>query len=1208
MIQAVPALLKNYIPKAKQFKNDSCLQEVEFSGPTYQMKIWDPETEMEAWTFLQLKPQGVLGDAFCSCHENEAEGCWHLALAYLSLFDASKTPIHERFYESLWNGMGKAWFKRFGEKRPKKDTFKLPGWEVEDLTPEGKKFFNDVFRIKPVETEENSIKFSNLTEEELEAWRAGNPPFRLAYELSPWSDLAKALMLHSNKHKFKINFVENAKTLPKELLIEFPDFKVRSTLLADDWEELIPVLNSVLSNLHVFNRLQDSVSQVKFDHEKEQFNLTFKPLGTKEVKKIKKGEWDYVVNKGFYPHGHEFKSIIRKDEIESFLTRYYDEMSTVMPDVKWHEAPVELHFYLEFDGAWRLHLVPFVFEGGDLDHFGAHLWGRFCYIPQKGFYKILHKPQDDFPTVIEEADLPDFIRKYASWLNQQPGFETHVGSLETQILYSVDKQGNLSFERRLTYDRNQTKEFGPWIYLKGEGFFNKIHSHVHLPVDLGQLIRPERIPSFIRENRQDLELIPGFFLEENPIQEVNLEVRLEAKDRICVEPHLHLKTAYKDIPMSLYEEWIYLEGKGFYELTPDQRLPEKVRTPLWIATDGLKTFLEDELPHLDPWIQKIDPRLEEPLTLRLILTSIKEATHHSWKLKFLYQTERGDIFLDDILEGLRKKKQYLFHPAGRIALFDERFRWLKRIKPENIFKDNEVQLSTAELIKLHAYEEITPKGESADLFRNIIELKMVLPFDPAEMKGALRPYQKNGAEWLLGLYSYLLGGLLCDEMGLGKTHQAMALMAAIRKLKPDAKFLVVCPTSVLYHWEDKVKEYFPSIDLFTFHGTFRRKDIAAHQHLLLTSYGILRTDIEWFKEKHFDLIVYDEIQVAKNYKSKLYGALQQVRGDMKIGLTGTPIENHLRELKTLFDLVLPGYMPSDSDYMKMIVKPIEKERDMQRKGLLQRLTHPFVLRRQKKDVMKDLPDKTEEISHCDLHPTQEKLYREVLLLQRDELMKDLFDLSKPVPFLHVFSLLSRLKQICDHPALYFKTPDDYLNYHSGKWELFLELLREARDSAQKVVVYSQYLGMLDIIESHLKAEGIGFASLRGSTRDRKEQVTLFTQDPNCEVFVASLKAAGLGIDLTAASVVIHYDRWWTAARENQATDRVHRFGQHRGVQVFKLVTKNTFEERIHQIIERKKELLDETIAIDDHEALKTFTREELYQLLQYAEPSEPSET
>jgi SNF2 family DNA or RNA helicase len=241
----------------------------------------------------------------------------------------------------------------------------------------------------------------------------------------------------------------------------------------------------------------------------------------------------------------------------------------------------------------------------------------------------------------------------------------------------------------------------------------------------------------------------------------------------------------------------------------------------------------------------------------------------------------------------------------------------------------------------------------------------------------------------------------------------------------------------------------------------------------------------------------------------------------------------------------------------------------------------------------------EEISHCDLSPVQQKLYIEVLEKRRRHLIEELQDEHNTIPFLHIFSLLSSLKQICNHPAVYLKCPQDYQKYPSGKWNLFIELLNEARQSNQKVVIFSQYLGMLDIIQFYLEEQGIGFSGIRGSTQDRREELRRFNEDPSCEVFVGSLQAAGLGIDLTAGSVVIHYDRWWNAARENQATDRVHRIGQTRGVQVFKLVTLGTFEEKINAMIDRKGQLMEDVVGVDDQSTLKKFTREELMELLTY---------
>jgi SNF2 family DNA or RNA helicase len=318
---------------------------------------------------------------------------------------------------------------------------------------------------------------------------------------------------------------------------------------------------------------------------------------------------------------------------------------------------------------------------------------------------------------------------------------------------------------------------------------------------------------------------------------------------------------------------------------------------------------------------------------------------------------------------------------------------------------------------------------------------------------------------------------------------------------------------------------------------------------------------------------------------------------MILGLTGTPIENRLLELKALFDVVVPSYFPSEAIFREQFVNPIEKGQDPEKKNLLARFIKPFILRRKKSEVLLELPEKTEEIAYCDLSDEQRQLYKESFLEFNEPLMQQLQDRKQPAPIIHIFSLLSKLKQICDHPCLALKEISNYEKHQSGKWELFIQLLEETRDSGQKLVVFSQYLKMLDIIEDHLTKKGIGFAGIRGSTRDRKEQLEKFRDDPRCEVFVASLQAAGVGVDLVAGSVVIHYDRWWNPAKENQATDRVHRIGQSRGVQVFKMVTRHTIEEHIHRLIEKKLYLAEGVIGFDEHDQIKGLQREELIELL-----------
>lgn len=1193
-MQHIPPHLKPYFAKAKKIYVESSGLDITFSGPTYQVRVIDPATKQEYWTFLQLDSNDEVGDSFCSCEESEKGGCLHLAVSILALFDHHSLPLHKRFAASFWNALGHVWMKRYGDSEPQE------GWEGISFSDEGEKTFQLLGMKSLLETEENSLKFSNLSEEEIEAWREGHPSTELLFELSFWSDFAKQLMIYSEKNPVSVTFQSKAGALPHELEIQSKDFKIVYALDQEDLEALIPTLNTAQTNLKTYNRLQDFCKAITFDPKIGAFHFE---LNKDRLKGKALDGWQWVAKVGFFPTDFPFSEVLEGEEVEPFLEQYFAEMGPLMKGAKLHLEPSPLRYHLEFDPMWSLLIEPYISQAHDLEDRHTWRWGPFTYLPEKGFYKVKREEIPDLPRIVLENDLPDFVRNFSFWLNKQPGFEVHLGSVEAQVSYQIDKQGALTIQKNFPVGPVKRKEFGLWIYVEGEGFYQKSSARYPLPLDLNVPLRADLVAGFIRTNLVELELVPKFFAAESPFENIYLEVSLDEKERILVEPHYDLKPQYKEKPHRLYEDWVYVEGEGFSEIPPSMRLPEKAKEPFWVASKDVAPFMNKEIFELKPWIQKIAPELTPPGAIQLVLDSLEEGPFHSWILQVHYQTDRGVIPFSLVYESAKKRKPFVFSENGLLDLLQDRFLWLKRLRPEAVQrkgKSVQLQLSTIELLRLHAFEEMMTHGETLKLFTEVIDLKRSPPFDCKEMQGHLRPYQEIGARWLFTLYSYLLGGLLCDEMGLGKTHQSMALMASVRTLRPAAKFLVVCPTSVLYHWEDRLQEFFPTMKILTFHGPFRKAP-DDNFSLLLTSYGITRTETEWFSTHRFDVAVYDEIQVAKNHRSKLYSALQQVKADVKIGLTGTPIENQLRELKTLFDLVLPGYMPSETDYNHLIVRPIEKQGNLQQKGFLHRLIHPFVLRRRKQEVLTDLPSKTEELAHCDLAHSQERLYREVLLLHRDDIVKELFNDKKGIPYLHVFALLARLKQVCDHPALFHKTPEEYHKYHSGKWDLFVELLAEARDSGQKVVVYSQYLGMLDIIEKYLEEQGVGFASLRGSTVDRKGQISKFANDPSCEVFVASLKAAGLGIDLTAGSVVIHYDRWWNAARENQATDRVHRIGQSRGVQVFKLVTKNTFEERIHQIIERKKELMESSIGVDDHEVLKTFTREELFQLLQMGE-------
>ena len=526
----------------------------------------------------------------------------------------------------------------------------------------------------------------------------------------------------------------------------------------------------------------------------------------------------------------------------------------------------------------------------------------------------------------------------------------------------------------------------------------------------------------------------------------------------------------------------------------------------------------------------------------------------------------------------------------------------------------DVKLSRMELLRLRAAAgasseaDFTVAGEDGPERREIERLLRLSPpvpyVQPAGLATNLRAYQERGVEWLLFLYENRFGGLLCDDMGLGKTHQVMALMAWLASGdQTRGPFLVVCPTSVISHWARKIEAHAPGLSPVVYHGADRALEAADQMNqpgrVLITSYGILLRDIADLSGFRFALAAFDEAQSIKNPETKSYAAAQAIQAEMKLAVTGTPIENRLAELKALMDLCLPGYLGTDRDFEARYGELGDGGPIKRRKTELNRVIAPFTLRRLKSQVLTELPEKIEDIRYCRLSDAQVRLYREAVSQSGRGLVRALETEGGEIPYIHIFALLTLLKQICDHPAIIDPARYEKLDMplDSGKWELFTELIQTCLEAGEKVVVYSQFLPMIRMMEQYFAEKGIDAVSLTGSTRERGRVIERFNTDPACRVFVGSLKAGGTGIDLTGGSVVIHYDRWWNAAREDQATDRVHRIGQNRGVQVFKLVTEGTLEEKISTIIARKKALMADIVQADDPGVLKAFSRDELVDLL-----------
>lgn len=1234
-----PEFLKTFEKKATTFLQKGYAKDIEFSGPTYQVQVWDPGLKQDAWAFLQLDHKGNIQDCFCSCETEETiASCVHIATAFLRIYQ-EELPLHTRFKRSLWNKLCKTFSERFGSdteilKQTGTSEFSIRShsgkmlFEVRGKTSAGQSFLKEIIKNRRFETENTSLKFSNLSQEEILLWREGRPSSELLYELSFWTDLAKWFLLKQDEGAtYEIEFDYSDRGLPNGISINFEDLEAIFYISESNLPFIIPALATVKSPLAVHNRYDETIRKITYDKETGTLNITPKEKTKKSRKEgpeiygegIPIDSWLFFPGDGFYTKEKNpllDSPTLEGEQIDQALKENYKVIEKFLEGSGLHEEPIKASYDLSFDSKWNLHIQCYVHEKGDLTNPYSRQFGEWVYLNDDGFYHLEDNYFGEPEIVVPAEDISNFVTLHRSWLNNQEGFQTHQLHIEHQLTYTLDDDNRLKFDAviDISEESEEHKDFGQWVYVAGEGFYSKISAPLALPVRPGQVIDSAFVPIFIKMNRDELKVIPNFFSEKSPISRTGLHIEIGKDNLIHVTPHHDIEKEFQNVPLRFFDEVVYIPEKGFYELPLEKQLPEDFQHPVQIEMEDSDPFIENVLVTLRKQITFLDPKLTRPKKLELLVVKIDEAAEgKDWEMmSMFYQSEMGKVPVTKLWQAFTKKRRFLWTDAGLIDFTDERFQWLKQVHKDRVdTKKNIIKLNTMELLRLDAFENLETLSDDSveskhtrDLLHSLREFVVPEPPDLHGLTSHLRPYQEQGVHWLWFLYNHGLSGLLCDDMGLGKTHQAMGLMAGIRNhtLENDptrkVHFLVICPTSVIYHWQDKLQEFMPGIRVLTYHGIDRHLlDFHQNYDVLLTSYGIWRNDNAFLNQLHFDAAICDEVQVAKNNNSQVYAALLKIKSKIRLGLTGTPIENHLRELKSLFDIILPYYMPGDMDYRQFFIKPIEKFHDERRKKLLSRFIKPFVTRRKKEEVLDDLPEKIEEVAHCTLLPEQQKLYQEVLINSRQKILDELKDQNTPIPFMHIFALLAALKQICDHPAVYLKTPHEYKKYQSGKWELFVELLSEARESRQKVVIFSQYLNMLDIIEDYLKEKKIDYATIRGSTTNRGEQVKRFNQDPRCEVFLGSLQAAGLGIDLTAGSVVIHYDRWWNAARENQATDRVHRIGQKRGVQVFKLVTKGTFEERIDALIERKGKLMEEVVGVDEVMFIKKFDREEIIQLL-----------
>ena len=465
---------------------------------------------------------------------------------------------------------------------------------------------------------------------------------------------------------------------------------------------------------------------------------------------------------------------------------------------------------------------------------------------------------------------------------------------------------------------------------------------------------------------------------------------------------------------------------------------------------------------------------------------------------------------------------------------------------------------------------------------------------PQEMQDVLREYQKQGFTWLRALKDNGFGAVLADEMGLGKTLQVIALLLSCREEQSPS--IIICPASLVYNWKSEIDRFAPSLGtvLVTGNAEIRKRIIEniGGGDIIITSYDLLRRDIELYEDIYFNCQIIDEAQYIKNHNTQAAKTVKAIRADFKAALTGTPVENRLSELWSIFDYIMPGFLYSYSRFREEVETPVVVRDDRETLEFLQKMIGPFVLRRLKKDVLKFLPDKIEKNMYAKMEGEQWEIYQ--AHVQRMKLLLDSksdaeFDKSK----IQILAELTKLRQICCNPALIYEK----YGGESAKTVMCMELIRTAIEGGHKILVFSQFTTMLEMLEADLKKENIEFLVLTGATaKEKRAQLVEEFNHGTVPVFCISLKAGGTGLNLTAADIVIHYDPWWNVAVQNQATDRAHRIGQKKIVTVYRLIAKDSIEEGIVELQDKKKELADQILGSESISSAD-FTSEQLLELL-----------
>ena len=840
-----------------------------------------------------------------------------------------------------------------------------------------------------------------------------------------------------------------------------------------------------------------------------------------------------------------------------------------------------------------------------LDRYSAH---HYTYIKKKG--KALSSTSIQQVEFVDKPVHPQLIARKESkgysvtleWIienNSVPRNE--VTMLNEAMLLSEDRiccigsMQEMQLAEEFPANGKMTITTAKWpAFLKEKVMPWSESVHVHFSEELVEHIVQEKpgLRLYLQERDQSLILQPAYVYNDveirptffgDVIQAHDGIVKIMQRNEVAEQQFLELlETVHSDVQLNKKDKFLYMPGTSVLANNWFYRFTELMR-------DNNVDILGFE------GLKNLRVNTHKPETVVSVSSGI-DWFDASVELKFGEQS----ISIIEVKKALTQKQNFVKLGDGSIGLLPED--WLK--KYSLLLKMGETKGNKVRLKKYHfsvldeLLKEIDEDALQEELEAKKEKLETILSNDyselapPEHLTATLRPYQLAGFQWLKFLNEAGWGGILADDMGLGKTIQTLTFFQHYKNLHGDVKFMVVCPTTLMYNWENEIKKFTPELSHMIHHGPKRSIDPGGYgADIIITTYGTMRGDIKIFKEIPFDYVVLDESQSIKNPQSQVAKASLLLNSKNRLALSGTPVQNNTFDLYAQMNFLNPGMLGSREFFMSEFATPIDKFREDEVKLQLRKLTYPFLLRRTKEQVAKDLPEKTEMILYCEMGPEQRKIYEAYRNIYRSQILGMIEEKGMERSQMHILQGLTKLRQICDSPAI-MNEEERYHNYSVKLDELSREITENVGD--HKVLIFSQFLGMLALIKQKLKEEDIRHVYFDGSSTatEREAAIHEFQNDHECRVFLISLKAGGIGLNLTAADYVYIVDPWWNPAVEQQAIDRTHRIGQTKNIFAYRLICKDTLEEKMLQLQEHKRALANDLVS-DDSAFQKRLTKDDI---------------